>query len=136
MANDKEPMPSIPTKDNKTSISQSSYARNHSNNSFTLREKRQYRQLPEIFSLEETYITGDGLLREYFGLGSLTDILKIPDPKTLMHTISDGLMKKISFTLLLDSMIPEVSERFIVSDSVKDIWDTVFRLYSKLEDES
>ena len=57
------------------------------------------------------------------------DILKIPDPKTLMHTISDGLMKKISFTLLLDSMIPEVSERFIVSDSVKDIWDTLQTLF-------
>ena len=37
---------------------------------------------------------------------------------------------------MLDSMKPEVSERFITLDSVKDVWDTVIRLYSKLEDES
>ena len=30
----------------------------------------------------------------------------------------------------------EVNERFIDSDYVKDIWDTIIKLYSKLEDES
>ena len=33
-------------------------------------------------------------------------------------------------------MKPEVSERFIDYDSIKDIWDTIIKLYSKLEDES
>ena len=33
-------------------------------------------------------------------------------------------------------MKPELSDRFIDYESVKDIWDTVIRLYSKLEDES
>ena len=42
----------------------------------------------------------------------------------------------VIFTWLLDSMKPEVSERFIDLDSVKDVWDTVIRLYSKIEDES
>ena len=42
----------------------------------------------------------------------------------------------VIFTWLLDSMKPEVSERFIDLDSVKDVWDTVIKLYSKLEDES
>ena len=37
---------------------------------------------------------------------------------------------------MLDSMKPEVCERFINLDYVKDIWDMVIRLYSKLEDES
>ena len=32
-------------------------------------------------------------------------------------------------------MKPEVSERFINSDSIKDIWDTVIIMFSKLEDE-
>ena len=39
-------------------------------------------------------------------------------------------------TLILDSMKPEVSDRFIDYASFKQIWDTVIRLYSKLEDES
>ena len=33
-------------------------------------------------------------------------------------------------------MKPEVNERFIYYDFIKDIWDTFIRLYSKLEDES
>ena len=46
------------------------------------------------------------------------------------------LHEDVIFTWQLDSMKPEVSERFINSDSVKDIWDTIIRLYPKLEDES
>ena len=42
----------------------------------------------------------------------------------------------ILITLLLDSMKPELSDRFIDYESVKEIWDTVIRLYSKLKDES
>ena len=35
---------------------------------------------------------------------------------------------------LLDSMKPEVNDRFIYYDSMKNIWDKVTKLYSKLED--
>ena len=42
----------------------------------------------------------------------------------------------ILITWLLDSMKPELSDRFIDYESVKDIWDAIIRLYSKLEDES
>ena len=42
----------------------------------------------------------------------------------------------ILITWLPDSMKPELSDRFIDYEYVKDIWDTVIRLYSKLEDES
>ena len=33
----------------------------------------------------------------------------------------------------LDSMKPEVCDRFIAYDFVEDIWDTIIKLYSKLE---
>ena len=42
----------------------------------------------------------------------------------------------ILITWLLDSMKPELNDRFIDYESVKEIWDIVIRLYSKLEDES
>ena len=42
----------------------------------------------------------------------------------------------ILITWLLDSMKPELIDRFIDYESVKEIWDIVIRLYSKLEDES
>ena len=44
--------------------------------------------------------------------------------------------EEILISWILDSMKPEVSDRFIDYASVKDIWDTVIRFYSKLEDES
>ena len=37
---------------------------------------------------------------------------------------------------MLDSMKPEVCNRFIEYVSVKEIWETIIRVYSKLEDES
>ena len=42
----------------------------------------------------------------------------------------------INIIWLLNSMKPELNERFIDYESLKDMWDTVIRLYSKLEDES
>ena len=41
----------------------------------------------------------------------------------------------ILIILLLDSMKPELSDRFIDYKSVKDLWDAVIKLYSTLEDE-
>ena len=42
----------------------------------------------------------------------------------------------VLFTWLLDSMKPDINDQFIDHESVKDKWDEVTRLYSKLEDES
>ena len=42
----------------------------------------------------------------------------------------------ILLTWLLDFMKPEVGDQIIDYDSVKDMWDAVIELYSKLEDES
>ena len=94
MANDKESMPSIPTEDKK--ITQSSTILTLASRA-TTQIIHLSATTPQNFFTEETYIVGDGLVREYFGLGSLTDILPILGPKTLMHTISDGLMKKMSY---------------------------------------
>ena len=44
--------------------------------------------------------------------------------------------EEILITWMLDSMKPSVCEKFIDYTSVKEIWDTIIRLYSKLEDES
>ena len=44
--------------------------------------------------------------------------------------------EEILITWILDSMKPEICDRFIDYISVKEIWETVIRLYSKLEDES
>ena len=44
--------------------------------------------------------------------------------------------EEILITWMLDSMKPEVCDRFIDYAPVKDMWDAIIRLYSKLEDES
>ena len=44
--------------------------------------------------------------------------------------------EEILITWMLDSMKPEVCNRFIEYVSVKEIWETIIRVYSKLEDES
>ena len=44
--------------------------------------------------------------------------------------------EEILITWIIDSMKPEVCDRFIDYASVKEIWEAIIRLYSKLEDES
>ena len=44
--------------------------------------------------------------------------------------------EEILITWILDSMKPEICDRFIDYVFVKEIWETIIRLYSKLEDES
>ena len=44
--------------------------------------------------------------------------------------------EEILITWILDSMKPKICDRFIDYVSVKEIWETIIRLYSKLEDES
>ena len=44
--------------------------------------------------------------------------------------------EEILITWILDSMKPEICDRFIDYAFVKEIWETIIRLYSKLEDES
>ena len=88
-----EPMPPIPADDSETPIPQLStilsLATPGTNQVIHL-----LATLPEISLLEEIYIIGHDLLKEYFGLGSLIAILPIPDQKKQMHAISDGLMKR------------------------------------------
>ena len=44
--------------------------------------------------------------------------------------------EEILIAWMLDSMKPEVCDRFIDYASIKEIWEAIIRLYSKLEDES
>ena len=42
----------------------------------------------------------------------------------------------VLLTWMLDSMKPEISDQLIDYESVKDNWDAVIHIYSKMEDES
>ena len=68
-----------------------------------------------------------------FGLKK--DISLILDPKRKMYYFKWIDEEDVLFTWLLDSMKPEISDLFIDHEFVKDIWDEVIRLYSKVEDE-
>ena len=75
MANKMEPMPPIPANNSKIPIPQLSTILSLA----TPGTNHLLATLPEISLLEEIYIIGRDLLKEYFGLGSLIAILPIPD---------------------------------------------------------
>ena len=72
-------------------------------------------------------------LRPYKLEGHLTNPQPNEDDAHYFKWINE---EDVLFTWLLDSMKPEISNQCIDHESIKDIWDEVIKLYSKLEDES
>ena len=134
MASDKASIPSISTEDSKSSLPPTVLTLGSTANT-------QIIHLPA--TAPRNFFTGRNLyhwrrfVERVLRPRKLDGHLTNPRPKdTDTHYLRWLDEEDVIFTWLLDSMKPEVSERFIDLDSVKNVWDTVIRLYSKLEDES
>ena len=134
MASDKASMPSIPTEDSKSTLPPSVLTLGSTANT-------QIIHLPA--TAPRNFFTGRNLyhwrrfVERVLPPRKLDGHLINSRPKdTDAHYLRWLDEEDVIFTWMLDSMKPEVSERFIDLDSIKDVWDTVIRLYSKLEDES